>query len=117
MGQAHGQVDVLTDGDAVGLRFAVIDGDRQGGFGFAGGGTFVFDAQGQVDLFVQDGEGGGVLDDKAAVPVGVSPCQQQVQGGGQRRGKWQGPEMDTPAANLIGSRGTGRRRSPFWTLV
>ena len=45
--------------------------------------TGVFNTQGQGDLFVEDGKGGGVLDDQAAVPVLGLAGQKQMQGCGQ----------------------------------
>ena len=88
MGQGDGQFQIGVNGDREGHGFVCVNGDGDLGFGAKGGGrALVFDAQFQNELFANDGKGRGVGDNKAAVPIGFAPGQQNVQGRGQVGGK------------------------------
>ena len=67
-------------------RLAAVDGDVERHLRLVpGSGAAVLDPEGQGDFLAEDGEGGGVADDEAAVPVLGLSGQQQMQRRGQVR--------------------------------
>ena len=80
MRQGHGQLECAPDLDLVALRFAPIDRDFQrGGRHACGHGAHIIDPQGECHRLTQDGEGGSILDNQAAVPVIWQTGVQQMQ--------------------------------------
>ena len=94
MGQRQRKFHILAHRYAVCFRFCPINRNRQiGGPGHVfRDGALIFDAYGQHHLFAQYPEGGGVLDDQAAVPICRVPGQQNMQRGRHCGG--QGQVMD-----------------------
>ena len=84
MRQGDWQLQIFARWHIKGLRSLVIygNGHINGTHLTRGHSTLIFNAQGQHHLFAQNRKGGGVLDDKAPVPIGIIAGQQHV----QRRG-------------------------------
>ena len=103
MRQGQRQVDVLTQPDHEALRLSPVDRDVDRGLGHAlGRGAHVLDPDGEGDGFAQDGKGGGVADDKAAIPIlGLAGHQQM-----NRRGHVGGP-VDVVQASVRHHDGAG----------